>query len=115
VSHTHVVIKGIVVSKTLTKDTLGNNIVKIEIAEEREIPGPVIMHPRDSTLAKEIIPIVSQVMRALPPFSQNKVMMPRAVLFLTEDEWDRIIDKFDIGDELEIYIEKGRITIKKSD
>jgi len=111
---THVVVKGIVVSKSLTTDALGTRIIKIEIAEERELPGPIIMQPRDSTLAKEIIPIVSQVMRALPPFSQNKVMTPRAVIFLTEDEWDRIIDKFDIGDEVEILIEKGKISIKKS-
>ncbi|RLE82468.1 MAG: hypothetical protein DRJ51_01395 [Thermoprotei archaeon] len=105
--------KAIIASKTLITSPLGEHLVKLELMEEREMPGPIVAAQNSSTeLMREIMPIVNQVMRSLVP--KAKITMPRLTLFLTEDEWDSIVRKPDIGEEVDVKIKEDEsgITIK---
>ena len=96
--------RAIVTSKTLVSDITGTRYIKIDLAEEREMPGPIIVTEdrNASELVREIAPVVRQVLRTLPgPFGSGKVLTPRLTIWLTEDEWESLTDKPDIGDEVE--------------
>ena len=40
--------------------------------------------------------------------------MPRLTLWLTEDEWDKLEPKPEIGDEVEVLIEGNKVTLRYS-
>lgn len=85
------VIKGVVVSKQLVADPVGTRYVKIDVVEEKDVPGPLVMSPPDeqsAQMAREIMPLVSQIVKSLP-FSLNKIAVPRLTLWLTDDEAER--------------------------
>ncbi|RLE55772.1 MAG: hypothetical protein DRJ40_07045 [Thermoprotei archaeon] len=112
-----VTFKAVVTSKTLVTDITGTKYIRIELAEERELPGPIIVaeDKEASNLVREIAPVVRQVLRTLPtPFGAGKVMTPRLTIWLTEDEWEALPDKPDIGDEVEVVVEGTRITVRKA-
>ncbi|RLE90266.1 MAG: hypothetical protein DRJ49_00375 [Thermoprotei archaeon] len=95
--------KAVLVSKTLITDPTGENFVKLEFVEEREVPGPIItMQGPQSELMREVIPVVSQVIRSLT--ARGRMRYPRLVLYLSEDEWSKLPRKPDIGDEIEVVI-----------
>ncbi len=105
--------KAVLVSKTLITDPTGENFIKLEFIEEREVPGPVItMQGHQSEIMREVIPVVSQVIRSLT--TRGKVRYPRLVLYLSEDEWSKLPRKLDIGDEVEIVIgrEDYKVNVK---
>ncbi|MCD6369165.1 MAG: arcadin 1 [Thermoproteales archaeon] len=105
--------KAVISSKTLISNPLGEHLVKLELVEERELPGPIIAsQSRDGDLMREIMPIVNQVVRSLTP--KARITIPRLTLFLTEEEWDMISRKPEIGEEVEVVIheEKGELSIK---
>ncbi len=106
-------VKVTLVSKSLINDPFGEKLIKLEFAEEREMPGPIIVQQGNNPLMKDIIPIVSQVLRSMPFFAGRKATIQRLVLYLTEDEWDKITDKPDIGDEVTVVIKGRKIEIKK--
>ncbi|OYT31664.1 MAG: hypothetical protein DRJ32_01250 [Thermoprotei archaeon] len=106
--------KAILTSKSIIKDPLGENMIKLELMEEKDIPGPVIIHQKkDDTLSREIAPVISQIMKSLPIFSGGKFTVPRLTILLTEDEWDRLPEKPEIGDIIEVVIKSKMIEIKK--
>ena len=107
-------IKAVLTSKSIVKGPFGEKLVKLEFVEEREIPGPVIVHPSGSELAKEIAPIISQIMKSMPLVGQGKVTIPRLTLFLSEEEWDDLIEKPDIGEEVEVEVHGRKVRIEKS-
>jgi len=109
-----VTFKAVLVSKSMLSDPFGGKLIKLELVEEREIPSPIMIESRGpgAELAREIAPVVQQVIRALPFGPRGKAAMPRVTLWLTEDEWDRLEPKPDIGDELEVSIEGGRVSIR---
>ena len=105
--------KAIVTSKTMYNDPLGGRGVKIELAEERELPPPVVMSRGEtSDLLKEVMPIVSQIIQSLPFTRGGKVTIPRMTIWLSEEEWDRLEPKPDIGDEVEVVMSSSNVTIK---
>jgi len=108
-------IKAILISKSMITSPLGEKLIRLEFAEEREVPGPIIVQEANNPLARDIMPIVSQVLRSLPMFSGRKTMMHRLIIFLTEDEWESLPSKPDIGDEILIIVRGGQIEIRKSD
>lgn len=87
-------------------------LIKIELSEDREIPGPIVMQKGENELAREVVPIVSQILRSMPGLSGGKVRIPRLTIFLTEDEWDKILEKPNIGEYLEITFEDKNVNIK---
>ncbi|PCN50157.1 hypothetical protein B6U99_05935 [Candidatus Geothermarchaeota archaeon ex4572_27] len=106
--------KAVVVSKTLFNDPLMGKGVRLELAEERELPPPVmIAQSREGAeLARQVMPILSQVMQALPFMRHGKATVPRMTLWLTEEEWDSLDPKPDIGDEVEVVLEPGAVRLR---
>jgi len=107
--------RAIVTSKTMYSDPLGGRGVKIELAEERELPPPVVMSRGEAPdLLKDVMPIVSQIIQSLPFTRGGKVTFPRMTIWLSEEEWDRLEPKPDIGDEVEVVISSSNVTIRTS-
>ncbi|MCS7139640.1 MAG: arcadin 1 [Candidatus Nezhaarchaeota archaeon] len=107
--------KAVVISKSIYGDPMGGKGVKIELAEERELPPPIFMSRGEgSEIMKEVMPLVSQIVQALPFTRGGKVTVPRLMLWLSEDEWDKLEPKPDIGDEVEVVVSSGRVTISSS-
>lgn len=109
-----VTFKAIVVSKTIVNEPLEGEAVKLELVEERSMPPPLIISgPSQSELAREVVPIVQQVVRAMPFGPQGKVKVPRLTLWLTRSEWERLEPKPELGDEVQVKVAAGRVEIGK--
>ncbi|MCD6510306.1 MAG: arcadin 1 [Thermoprotei archaeon] len=104
--------RAVLVGKNVVSDPFGGKNIKLELIEEREVPMPMIIEGRGQELAREIAPIVRQVMRSLPFTGAGRIAVPRLTIWLTEDEWDRLEPKPDIGDELIITIKSKNIEIR---
>ncbi len=106
-------IKAVVSNISIIDNPWGEKMIKLDLTEERETPGTVMIQKggRDD-IAREIMPIVSQVLKSMPMFgTQGKVRVPRLTLYLTEDEWGKILNKPTIGEIIEIEINNEKITI----
>lgn len=107
-------IRGIVVSKQLVYDPAGGKYVKVDIVEEKELPGPVAafsaQDEQTAQLMREVMPLVTQIVRSLP-FGGGKLAVPRVSLWLTDDELE-IFGDVDVGDVVLISVENGQIKIK---
>ncbi len=110
------VIRGYVLSKSIVNDPLGGKLIRIEIVEEKEIPGPVVAGSDEVVrLAREVLPLVQQFIRAIPMASMllsNKVPIPRVTIWLSEEEADRL-GHVDVGDNVEIVVESYRLEIRR--
>lgn len=108
--------KAVISNIAILDNPWGEKTIKLDITEEREVPGPLIVQRREGgELSREIVPIISQVLKSMPIFgSMSKVRVPRITLYLTEDEWDKILAKPNIGDTIEVEFTSGKISIKKS-
>ncbi len=109
--------RGYVLSKSLTFDALGNRMVKIDIVEERELPGPVIAGSDEITrLAREVMPLVQQLLKSIPfpglGSTSGKIPIPRITLWLSEEEME-MFGRVDVGDYVEVRISSGKIEIRK--
>ena len=106
-----IVFKATVMSKSIVHDPQGIKSIKLEIVEEREIPPPIIYSPPESEIAREVAPIIKQVMQAMPFARAGKMAVPRVMLWLSEDEWERLYPKPDIGDEVIVKVAGGKIEV----
>ncbi len=109
--------RGYVLSKAITYDLLGNKLIKIDIVEERELPGPVIAGSDEMTrIAREVMPLVQQLLKSVPipglSLSTGKVPIPRISVWLTEEEAE-MLGRVDVGDYVEVYVEEGKIEIRR--
>ncbi|ABL77699.1 arcadin 1 [Thermofilum pendens] len=93
----------------------GEKLVKLELTEERELPGPVIVQKDESEIGREIAPIIAQVMRMMPGLAPNTVRIPRVTLVLTEDEWERFPVKPSIGDFFVIEVSGENVKIRREE
>jgi hypothetical protein len=109
--------KGYVISKTLMPDPLGNKLIKIDIVEERENPGPIVAGGDESAMmAREVMNMMQQVLKSMPLLNQalgNKVLIPRITIWLTDDEIEYFGGKLDVGDYVEVTLQNGIIGIKR--
>lgn len=108
--------RGYVSGKIITYDLTGQKMVRIEIVEEKETPGPVVISSSDEVarLAREVVPLVQQLLKTLPlPLTPGgKITIPRVMIWLTEEEVEAL-GSIDVGDYVEISIDHGKIEIKK--
>ena len=84
--------------------------VCIEFSVEAQKPPTVMSFP--SNVPQEfsfVIPILSQIPKM---FSQGKTYTHRLVLFLTNQEWERMEHKYQYNDEIEIRINRKDGTIR---
>ena len=102
--------KATLISKSIVTSPLGEKLIKLEFVEEQPLPGPIVMGG-ETEMAREIAPIISQVMKTLPIFGNKRVNIPRLTLFLTENEWESLERKPEIGEEMRITVSKGGVEI----
>ncbi len=111
-------IKGYISSKTVVYDPLGNKLIKLDIVEEREMPGPVVTGSDEiARIAREVVPLVHQLLRSMPITGllfSGKVPIPRVTIWLSEDEIENL-GKIDVGDYVEIRLSNGKIEIVKQE
>jgi len=104
-----VTIRVLLVSKTMFKE---NNewYVRLEFSQEKINPPQV--SPRSDDALQSLVPTIQQIVRSFLPIPSS--LMPRMILLLREDEWEKIENKPDIGDEIIIKIsDDKKITIQK--
>lgn len=108
--------KAVVVSKSMFNDPLMGKGIRIELAEERELPPPVVVsQSREAAeLARQVMPLVSQVLQSLPFTRQGRATVPRVTLWLAEEEWEGLESKPDVGDEVEVVLSSSRLEFKVS-
>ncbi|MEM3615290.1 MAG: arcadin 1 [Candidatus Methanomethylicia archaeon] len=103
--------KAVVAGKNIIRAPNGEKMIKIDLVEEQESPPPVFYSTQESELAKDVLPIMQQVLRMMPmPFS-GPFQLPRLTIWLTEDEWDRLEPKPEVGEILTITVSSGEIKI----
>ncbi|MEM3833579.1 MAG: arcadin 1 [Thermoprotei archaeon] len=93
-------IKAILIGKNLFRKDKDTWIVKLDFVEETPEP-PIIQQTGD--IAREIAPIIQQTLQMFTPGLAQQTM-PRLTLWLTDDEWETLEKKPDIGDEVTITI-----------
>lgn len=91
----------------------GEKLVRLELTDERELPGPVVAQRGSNEVAREIVPIVAQIIRSMPGFT-SRVRVPRLTVYLTEDEWERLVRKPNIGDVIEVEFSGERVEVRPS-
>ncbi len=104
-----VVLNVLLTSKTMFKD---NNewYVRLEFSQEKGLP-PMVASPGDLNL-QNLMPFFQQIMRTIIPQS---AMLPRLILVLREEEWEKLENKPDIGDEIVIrFSDNKEISFKKN-
>ena len=95
-----------------TRDVDGNLGKRIELVEEREISNYVMRPQTDE--AKMIQDVLQAVQQQMPMFQPRQAMaVPKILLFLTEEEYDLIIER--LGTEfhalLMVLMQKRLITL----
>jgi len=107
--------RAVVTNISIIDTPIGERLVKLDLTEDREGPGTLIVQPKDQPeLARELVPVLSQLLRSMPIFGGlNLFKMPRLSLYLTEEEWDRLVEKPTIGDSIEVEVSKSRVEIRK--
>jgi len=107
-------IRGVVISKQLVYDPSGAKYIKVDVIEEKELPGPVAafsaQDEQAAQLMREVMPLVTQIVRSLP-FGGGKIAVPRLTLWLTDEELEMFGD-VDVGDVVLISVENGEIKVK---
>lgn len=106
--------KAYVESISRVRSIVGENLVKLELMEERELPPTVIVQSgssETSALVRDVATVLQQVMSNLPIGIPRRISIPRIVIWLTEDEWERLHPKPSIGDEVKVVMEKNKMII----
>ncbi|MCC6004090.1 MAG: arcadin 1 [Thermofilum sp.] len=112
-SEVSITFKAKVTNISLVDTPFGEKLIRLELTEERELPGPVIIQKDESEIGREIAPIISQVMRMMPGLSSNVMRVPRATVVLTEEEWESFAEKPSIGDFFTVEVSGKIIKVHK--
>ncbi len=103
--------KATLVGKSFVSSPLGEKGIKIELAETKSMPPPVFMSKEKDELAQQVLPIMQQVIEAMPFISKAKIEIKRLTLWLTEQEWEQLYPKPELGDEITVKISAKKIEI----
>lgn len=96
------------------RDLDGNLGKRIELVEERQIPRFVVRPKTDE--AKMVQDVLQAVQQQLPMFpgARTQFTIPKIILFLTEQEYERLGIDFDVNQIYEITLENQAIKFKKT-
>ncbi len=86
------------------RDIDGNLGKRIELVEEREISGGSFMRPQtdEAKMIQDVLSAVQQQMPILSP--RQQMVMPKILLFLTEQEYDSLGINFDVNQVYEVTL-----------
>jgi hypothetical protein len=108
--------RAVVTNISIHDTAWGERVVKVDLTEERETPSTVIVPAEQSELARELAPVISQLMRVMPFFGgSGKARLLRLSLYLTEDEWERLTARPTIGDVMEVEVAKSSLKVRKEE
>jgi len=95
-----------------TRDVDGNLGKRIELLEEREI-NPYVLRPQtdEAKMAQDLMQAIQQQMPFLP--QRQQVTTPKIILFLTEQEYDRLGIIFDVNQVYEVLLENQAVRFSK--
>jgi len=95
------------------RDLDGNLGKRIELIEERQIPRFAIRpQTEEAKVVQDVLQAVQQQLPMLPGRTQFAV--PKIILFLTEQEYERLGIDFDVNQAYEIELENQAIKFKKT-
>lgn len=95
------------------RDLDGNLGKRIELVEERQIPRFVVRPKTEE--AKMVQDVLQAVQQQIPMFpAKTQLAIPKIILFLTEQEYERLDIDFDVNQVYEITLENQAITFKKT-
>jgi len=95
------------------RDLDGNLGKRIELIEERQIPRFAIRpQTEEAKVVQDVLQAVQQQLPMLPGRTQFAV--PKIILFLTEQEYERLGIDFDVNQAYEIELENQTINFKKT-
>ena len=94
------------------RDPEGNLGKRIELIEDRSIPRFAIQPASEEA---RVVQDVMQVLQQQFPFikTQTRFSIPKIILFLTEEEYERLGIDFDVNQTYEIELKNQSITFKK--
>ncbi len=96
-----------------TRDIDGNLGKRIELLEEREIPRFAVRPQTEE--AKVVQDVVQALQQQMPMFGpRTQLAIPKIILFLTEQEYERLGIEFDVNQVYEISLENKSIMFMKS-
>jgi hypothetical protein len=94
------------------RDLDGNLGKRIELIEDREIPRFVVRPQTDE--AKMVQDVLQAFQQQLPMFpARTEFGIPKIILFLTEQEYEKLGIDFDVNQTYEITLESQTIQFKK--
>jgi len=95
------------------RDPEGNLGKRIELLEDRVIPRFVIKpQTEEARMAQDIIQIMQQQMPMVP--QQAQFAFPKIILFLTEQEYERLGIVFDVNQVYELELSSQTIRFRKA-
>jgi hypothetical protein len=96
------------------RDPEGNLGKRIELIEERVIPRFAIKPAtEEARVAQDVIQALQQQMPMLP-VAQTQFSLPKLILFLTEQEYDKLGIVFDVNQIYEIELSDQAIKFQKA-
>lgn len=94
------------------RDPEGNLGKRIELIEDRVIPKFAIRPPTEE--AKVVQDVVQALQQQLPAFAvQTKFTLPKIILFLTEQEYEKLGIKFDVNQVYALELSNQTIGFRK--
>jgi len=95
------------------RDLDGNLGKRIELIEERPIPR-FIVRPKteEAKVVQDVLQAVQQQLPIIP--ARKQFASPKIILFLTEQEYERLGINFDVNQTYEIILENEAIKFRKT-
>lgn len=95
------------------RDIDGNLGKRIELIEERQIPRFVVRpQTEEAKVAQDVLQALQQQLPIFPTKAQ--LTIPKIILFLTEQEYERLDIDFDVNQVYEITLENQTIKFRKT-
>jgi hypothetical protein len=95
------------------RDPDGNLGKRIELIEERVIPRFAIRPQTDEAkVVQDVLQAMQQQLPMLP--TKGQFAVPKIILFLTEQEYERLSIDFDVNQVYEITLEDQAVKFKKA-
>ena len=96
------------------RDLDGNLGKRIELVEERKIPGFVV-RPRteEAKMVQDVLQAVQQQLPMVP--ASRQFTIPKVILFLTEQEYESLDIDFDVNQVYDITLANQAVSFRKTE
>jgi len=96
------------------RDLDGNLGKRIELVEERKIPGFVVRpQTEEAKMVQDVLQAVQQQLPMVP--ASRQFTIPKIILFLTEQEYESLDIDFDVNQVYEITLANQAVSFRKTE